>query len=200
MSNLESYRAVDTPQIKSWLSQNIPDSKPPFDFDLVPDGQSNLTFIIADSNDKKWVLRRPPLHQVLATAHDMTREHTIISALHPTGFPVPEPIQLCTDSAISERPFFIMEYADGLIIKDIEAVKDMSLDLRRQSGINLAKTLAQLHSINPDEVGLNELAKKEDYISRQLNRWVKQVRQSQNPRIRKCRLWKNSAAGNRGIV
>lgn len=177
----EKLEPINEAKVSPWLAEKLKNSVAPFTYTLIESGHSNLTFLVTDADQNRWVLRRPPLHQVLATAHDMVREHTIISALYPTGFLVPEPIALCTDDSISSFPFYVMEFIDGVIISDLEAAKKVPEDLRAKTGRALAETLAHLHSIDPDEIGLAELAKKEDYISRQLHRWLKQFKQSKAP-------------------
>lgn len=172
---------INEERVSPWLADNIKGSEPPFTYSLVASGQSNLTFFVSDAKQNRWVLRRPPMHQILATAHDMVREYTIISALHPTGFLVPAPVALCEDESINTFSFYVMEFIDGLIITDMEAAKKTSLELRGKSGPALAQTLAHLHSLDPTKVGLGELAKTEDYIARQLRRWLKQFKQSKAP-------------------
>ena len=182
---MADFPAIREKQVSLWLEtklkENSCDYDPPFNFELVPAGQSNLTFIVSDSGQNKWVLRRPPLSQVLSTAHDMTREFKIISALHPAGFPVPKPIALCEDESINDRPFYVMDFADGLIIRNQEIAGEIPSQTRQECGPALARTLAQLHAIDPDQVGLEQLAKKQDYIARQLKRWLGQFQQSKIP-------------------
>ena len=80
--------------------------------ELIEGGRSNLTYAVTDGTSR-WVVRRPPLGHVLATAHDMRREHRVISALHPTSVPVPEPVLLCEDEAVVGSPFYVMDFVDG---------------------------------------------------------------------------------------
>jgi aminoglycoside phosphotransferase (APT) family kinase protein len=124
------------------------------------------------------VLRRPPLGHVLATAHDMGREHTIISALGPTDVPVAPAVGLCTDDAVNGAPFYVMDFVDGLVVRDAAAAQSMSVEARRTAGTSIADTLARIHAVDPDAVGLGDLGKKEGYIARQLKRWYGQWNQS----------------------
>ncbi|MET7654384.1 phosphotransferase, partial [Streptomyces sp. NPDC005486] len=73
---------------------------------LIEGGRSNLTYAVSDGA-AKWVVRRPPLGHVLATAHDMRREHRVISALYPTSVPVPRPVLLCEDEDVLGAPFYV---------------------------------------------------------------------------------------------
>src|SRR4051812_35135901 len=82
---------------------------------VIAGGKSNLTYRISDGTNT-WALRRPPLAHVLPTAHDMAREFTVISALVPTGVPVPETVALCTDPDVLGAVFYVMSYVDGVVL------------------------------------------------------------------------------------
>ena len=88
----------------------------PFEFTLIAGGRSNLTFTVTDANGRRFVLRRPPLGAVLATAHDMAREHRIIAAVGTTDVPVPPALGLCTDESVNGAPFYVMGYVDGVVL------------------------------------------------------------------------------------
>ena len=90
-------QGIDAVRVSAWLEANIADATAPFDFALIAGGRSNLTYLVTDAGGRRFVLRRPPLAQVLATAHDMAREHRIISAVGHTNVPVPPALGLCTD-------------------------------------------------------------------------------------------------------
>src|SRR6478752_5745655 len=108
-----TVEGVDVPKVTSWFEKHAPSPAPPLAFDLIAGGRSNLTFKVTDTAGHAWVLRRPPLGHVLATAHDMTREHTIISALGPTDVPVPPTVGLCTDESVNGSPFYVMDFVEG---------------------------------------------------------------------------------------
>ena len=144
-------------------------------FDLVTHGRSNLTYVVSDEKEDKWVLRRPPTGHVLASAHDMSREHRIISALQKSHVPVPSVIGMCNDDSVTGAPFFVMSFVDGHIVKDIEDSKAFTPAQRRIQSESLVDVLAELHAVDPDKVGLGDLGKKEDYVGRQLRRWKRQV-------------------------
>jgi aminoglycoside phosphotransferase (APT) family kinase protein len=124
-------------------------------------------------------VRRPPLHSVLATAHDVGREHRIIDALASTPVPVPAALAMCTDVDVIGAPFYVMEFVDGVVLNDA-ATAEATLDLaaRAHAGDSLIDALVALHAVDPDAVGLGDLAKKEDFIARQLHRWHRQFEQS----------------------
>ena len=156
--------------VTDWLSERA-SVTPPVAFDLVAGGRSNLTFTITDAADRRWVLRRPPLHSVLASAHDVGREYRIMAALQPTDVPVPPLVGHEPTGAVTGAPFYVMEFVDGLVPRD-EATITSTLDpaARQAAAFNLADTLAQLHAVDVDDVGLGDLAKRSNYIARQLHR------------------------------
>jgi len=141
--------------VTEWMVGNL-GATPPLTFDLVAGGRSNLTFRVTDAAARLYVLRRPPISHVLPTAHDMVREHTIISALFPQGVPVPRPLGLCVNEAVNERPFYVMEFVDGEILRDRRQV-EAAYDVVR--------------------AGLGGLARHDGYIERQLRRWRAQFEQ-----------------------
>src|SRR5438093_1502406 len=122
---------------------------------VIGHGRSNITYRLA-SDGESWVLRRPPLSHVQATAHDMGREFRILSALAPTGFPAPKPIALGQDPAVNDAPFYIMEYVDGLIPVDPNEVKRrFDEGQRRKIGEELVDVHVRLHAFVPSEIGLD---------------------------------------------
>jgi aminoglycoside phosphotransferase (APT) family kinase protein len=168
---------IDKVNVTKWMAENLR-ATPPLRFELVAGGRSNLTFRVKDAASHTYALRRPPTSHVLPTAHDMVREHTVISALHPLGVPVPKPLGLCVDESVNERPFYVMEFVDGAILRD-RAEAEIAFDVvtRARIGDNLAETLAQLHDVDVDKAGLGDLARHDGYIERQLRRWQSQFEQ-----------------------
>jgi len=163
--------------VSKWFTENVPEVELPLEFTLIAGGRSNLTFRVEDTVGHRWALRRPPVSHVLPTAHDMSREHRIISALRPAGVPVATAIGLCTDEAVNQAPFYVMEFVDGHILRSAEqVVAAFDESTRAEIGIHLADTLASLHTIDPDDVGLGDLARRDGYIERQLRRWSEQFR------------------------
>jgi aminoglycoside phosphotransferase (APT) family kinase protein len=111
---------------------------------------------------------------VLATAHDMGREHRIISALEPTAVPVAPTIGLCTDEAVNGAPFYVMEHVDGIVARDVEAGAALPPEARAHAGDALVDVLAAIHAVDVDAVGLGDLGRREAYVERQLSRWQRQ--------------------------
>ncbi len=173
-------RAIDVDNVTAWLVDNVDGATAPFSFDFITGGHSNLTFKVTGGDGTEYVLRRPPLGAVLATAHDMGREHRIISAVGKTDVPVPACLGLCSDEAVNEAPFYVMAYVDGSVLhlaEDVEAAMP-GADERARLSDSVVDVLAALHSANPDDIGLGELGRKEDYLGRQLKRWQTQWEKS----------------------
>jgi aminoglycoside phosphotransferase (APT) family kinase protein len=140
---------------------------------LIAGGRSNLTYRI-DLDGGQLVLRRPPLGHVLPTAHDMSREYRVLTALRGSAVPVPEPVAICQDPDIVGAPFYLMRYVQGLVLR---TQADGALLTREQAGQLsdlLASMLATIHSVNIEEVGLTGFGRPEGYMARQLARWQRQ--------------------------
>ncbi|AXL87786.1 acyl-CoA dehydrogenase [Streptomyces sp. CB09001] len=141
---------------------------------LIEGGRSNLTYAVTDGT-ARWVVRRPPLGHVLATAHDMRREHRVISALHPTDVPVPRPVLLCEDEEVLGAPFYVMEFVDGTPYRTAEQLAPLGPERTRAAVLNLVDTLVGLHAVDPAEVGLADFGRPDGFLDRQLRRWAKQL-------------------------
>ena len=165
---------INQERVTAWLEQRIEGIAPPLSFELIAGGHSNLTYAITDQRGQRWVLRRPPLGHVLESAHDVAREHRIISALAGTDVPVAPTAGVCEDREVNEAPFYIMQFVDGMVLHDADAVQQVPEALRHDLGFEVVDVLARLHAIDPDDVGLGQLGRKEAYLERQLKRWTKQ--------------------------
>ncbi|MFB8772650.1 phosphotransferase family protein [Streptomyces broussonetiae] len=146
---------------------------------LIEGGRSNLTYDVTDGTGR-WVVRRPPLGHVLATAHDMRREHRVISALHPTDVPVPRPVLLCEDEEVLGAPFYVMEFVEGTPYRTAEQLAPIGPERTRAVALSLVDTLVDLHAVDPAEVGLGDFGRPEGFLDRQLRRWGKQLDASRN--------------------
>ncbi|CAM5274040.1 MULTISPECIES: phosphotransferase family protein [Streptomyces] len=146
---------------------------------LIEGGRSNLTYVVGDGTGQ-WVVRRPPLGHVLATAHDMAREYRVISGLHPTAVPVPEPLLLCEDDAVLGAPFYVMEYVEGVPYRTAEQLAPLGPERTRAAVLGLVDTLVDLHAVDPGAVGLGDFGRPEGFLERQLRRWGKQLDASRN--------------------
>ncbi|MFJ8822171.1 phosphotransferase family protein [Streptomyces sp. NPDC102467] len=146
---------------------------------LIEGGRSNLTYEVSDGT-AKWVVRRPPLGHVLATAHDMKREHRVIAGLHPTAVPVPEALLLCEDEEVLGAPFYVMEFVEGTPYRTAAELAPLGAERTRATVFGLVDTLVDLHAVDPAEVGLGDFGRPEGFLDRQLRRWGKQLDASRN--------------------
>ncbi|MEV4229931.1 phosphotransferase family protein [Streptomyces bobili] len=141
---------------------------------LIEGGRSNLTYAVTDGGSR-WVVRRPPLGHVLATAHDMRREHRVIDALYPTSVPVPRPVLLCEDDAVLGAPFYVMEFVEGTPYRTADQLGPLGPERTRGAVLSLVDTLVELHAVDPAAVGLADFGRPEGFLDRQLRRWGKQL-------------------------
>jgi len=161
-------------RVSRWLQDNIDGLVGPFSFDMIAGGRSNITYRVTDGKGTQVVLRRPPTGHVLATAHDMAREHRIISAVGRTDVPVPRTLGLCEDTSVNDAPFYVMSFVDGVVLDGRSKGELLPQHLRRQASEHLVDVLVALHSVDVDAVGLGDLAKRGNYVERQVKRWSTQ--------------------------
>ena len=166
----QRHAGIDADAIAGWLAGRT-DVTPPLRFARITGGLSNLTFHVWDARRRHWVLRRPPLHGVQQSAHDMAREHRIMAALAPSAVPVPAMIGLCEDETVTGAPFFVMDHVAGMVMRDPEEVARTDEAVRTHASSALVDTLAALHAVDPDATGLGDLGRREQYCARQLRRW-----------------------------
>ncbi len=175
----ETPRGIDAGPVSAWLATNIDGAVGPFRFEFITGGHSNLTFKVTGADQRAFVLRRPPLGAVLATAHDMSREHRIITGVGQTGVPVPQALGLCTDDSVNGAPFYVMNYVDGVVLHDGEtAASETAPPQRATLSQQVADVLGTLHLADPAAVGLGDLGRTEAYLDRQLKRWRTQWEKS----------------------
>lgn len=174
-------RGLRPQELTGWLARNVAELRPPVDFELISGGRSNLTYRATDAAGRTWALRRPPIGGVLSTAHDMGREWRFISALHPAGIPVPEPVAHCADTDVIGAEFYVMGHVDGTVLGDPESARDFPHVARHRAGMATAEGMAALHAVDPDAVGLGDIARRDGYVQRKLRRWQRQVHQSGAP-------------------
>lgn len=146
---------------------------------LIEGGRSNLTYVVSDGTGQ-WVVRRPPLGHVLATAHDMGREYRVMTALAGTAVPVPSTYLLCTDEEIIGAPFYLMQHVPGTVYRAPGSTARLLPEQRREVALRLVDVLADLHAIDPEAVGLGDFGRPDGYLERQLRRWNKQLAASRS--------------------
>ncbi|MEP4650325.1 MAG: phosphotransferase family protein, partial [Ilumatobacter sp.] len=169
---------VDVARISTWFSEHVAGAVTPLRFSAITGGHSNLTITVTGADGRRFVLRRPPLGHVLASAHDMEREHRIISGLQSSSVPVPQVAGMCTDVSVNGTPFYVMDFVDGHVLRDAEAARSaLDADARANASRSLVDTMAEIHAVDLDAAGLDQLGRHEGYIARQLKRWYGQWNQ-----------------------
>jgi len=172
---------IDLERVTAWLAAQVPECEGPLRFERIIGGHSNLTYhVVSERTGKQVVLRRPPLGHLLPSAHDMTREYRLIAGLGPTAVPVPPALGLCEDADVIGAPFYVMGFVEGPVLHDRAAAEDAFADkaTRHRLGSHFIDVLADMHAVDPDDVGLGDLGRKEGYIARQLKRWYGQYQAS----------------------
>ena len=141
---------------------------------LIGGGKSNLTYEESDGHSR-WIVRRPPLGHVLATAHDMAREYRVITALDKTDVPVPATYALCEDPDVIGPPFYVMEKVEGKPYRLSSELAALGPERTESISARMVDTLARLHRVNPSSVGLSDFGRPEGFLARQVRRWKKQL-------------------------
>lgn len=142
--------------------------------ELITGGRSNLTFLVAD-DAARWVLRRPPLHGLTPSAHDMAREYRVVAALAGSNVPVARAVAHCDDDAVLGAPFQMVEFVAGRVVRtraELDALGGQ--DVISGCVDALVAVLADLHAIDPAAVGLADFGKPDGYLARQVRRWGSQ--------------------------
>ena len=169
---------IDVEGVTAWLGEHV-GTTAPLRFERLAGGHSNLTYLIDDAAGRRVVLRRPPMGHLLPSAHDMGREHRLIAALGPTDVPVPEALAHCTDESVTGAPFYVMAHVDGVVLHSAAiAEQAFPVEVRGAIGRSFVDVLARLHAVDPDDVGLGDLSRKEAYVERQLKTWWRQYESS----------------------
>jgi aminoglycoside phosphotransferase (APT) family kinase protein len=177
----DTVSGIARDKVDAWLGDHVAGVAPPFEYRLIAGGRSNLTYAVADRDGRRFVLRRPPLGHVLQSAHDMGREHRIISALAPTAVPVPQPLAFCEDPAVNDAPFYVMDFVTGEVLDDArDAERQLDKAARARASQSLIDVLVELHAVDADAVGLGDLGRKDGYVERQLRRWQAQFESSKS--------------------
>ena len=185
-----AQHAVDIPALQRWLEAHMNGFTGPLSVEMFKGGQSNPTYQLVTPS-KKYVLRRKPQGKLLPSAHAVDREYRIISALHPTGFPVPRPYVLCQDESVAGTMFYVMECVEGRVLWEPQLP---GMDPKQRFAIYDAmnETLARLHQTDFEKLGLQDFGKPGNYFSRQISRWGKQYVSSEtetNPAMNKLMEW-----------
>ncbi|TNE29324.1 MAG: phosphotransferase family protein [Alphaproteobacteria bacterium] len=181
---------LDLDRLTAWFEANVEGFAGPISYSKFKGGQSNPTYRI-DTPGTSYVLRRQPFGKLLPSAHAVDREYKAMTGLYPTGFPVPRTYGLCEDAEVIGAKFFVMSMADGRSLWN-GALPGCTREERREIYNSLIDTMADLHLHKPDEIGLGDFGKPDDYCARQISRWTKQYKLSETehqPKMERLIEW-----------
>jgi aminoglycoside phosphotransferase (APT) family kinase protein len=174
---VDPRHALDAAALDAWMQANVADYAGPLTIRQFKGGQSNPTYELVTPG-RAYVLRRKPPGLLLASAHAVDREFTVISALHAQGFPVARPHALCTDDGVVGSMFYVMEKVEGRVLWDLK-LPGLSPAERRAIYEAQTDALARLHAFDPVAIGLEDYGRPGNYFERQVGRWTKQYRASE---------------------
>lgn len=168
-------KGLDLTALQNWLERERPELVTgPLSASLITGGKSNLTYTLS-TGSREYVVRRPPLGHVLATAHDMGREYRVMAALAPTNVPVPQMIAHCEDTDVIGAPFYVMEKVAGTPYGRASQLEQLGPDRTRAITERMVDTLVTLHAVDYAAVGLGDFGRPDGYLGRQVARWKKQL-------------------------
>ncbi|WBB61253.1 phosphotransferase family protein [Streptomyces sp. WMMC500] len=159
--------------LRRWLDTHAGGGVGELSVEPIAGGRSNPTYRLTDGR-RRWVLRRPPFGHILPSAHDMGREHRVLTALAATGVPVPRTVGLCRDESVIGAPFYVMDMIDGVALRTRQDTARLTAGQRAGLADGMVGTLARLHEVDPAAVGLAGWGRPAGYLERQLRRWSAQ--------------------------
>lgn len=201
MTHLDSATSIreplDTTRLLPFLKQYLDIPSGDLEVQQFPAGFSNLTYLLR-TQDREFVLRRPPVGARIKTAHDMSREYRILSRLHPVYPKIPRALLFCDDESVIGAPFYVMERVTGIILR-AQPPKDLELTCELMHAISAAfvENLVEIHSIDFESAGLGDLGRPAGYVFRQVEGWSKRyynARTDDVPSIDRLILWLNENA------
>ena len=165
--------------LTAWLERVLPElgAAEGWRAELISGGLSNITYRLHTSV-KTIIIRRPPLGGVLASAHDMVREHRVLTALAGTGVPVPTVLAICTDKSVIGADFYAMDEVPGVVMRTSEDTARLTPETREAVSRELVDVLASIHSVSIEDTDLGDFSRPSGYVERQLGRWHEQSGQT----------------------
>ncbi len=167
--------------LETYLDAQLPEFGGPLRAQRFKGGQSNPTYKLS-TPERSYVLRRKPFGKLLPSAHAIEREYRVTSALAEAGFPVARPLHLCPDASVIGSAFYVMDFAEGRVFWEPHA-PGLSPQERAQLFESLNSTIAMLHGLDPEALGLADFGKPKGYVARQIKRWSEQYRASETEKI-----------------
>ncbi len=181
VGDVRDNHRFDEAGLQAWLSEHVDDFHGPMRVRQFRGGASNPTFLI-DAGERRYVLRKKPPGQLLASAHQVDREYRVMKALGGANFPVPVMRALCLDETIIGTSFYVMDFLEGRIFRDAR-LPGMAPAERAAIYDELNAILAQLHGVDYAAVGLGDYGRPGNYFTRQIDRWTRQYRGAETERI-----------------
>jgi aminoglycoside phosphotransferase (APT) family kinase protein len=169
----EAEELVDEEALSAFLAEHIGDAER-LEVERHDKGFSNETLFVT-WGDRELVLRRPPVGETADTAHEVLREYEVMDALQDTGVPVPHTVAACRDDSVIGCDFYVMDRLEGDVVRFSEPERFGEPDTRREVAEEVVDTLAAIHSVNTEEVGLEEFGRPEGFTRRQVDRWTEQI-------------------------
>ncbi|AHG04107.1 aminoglycoside phosphotransferase [Halobacterium sp. DL1] len=166
-------RLVDEDALEAYLRANLGETET-FDIEVHQAGHSNETLFLT-WGDRDLVLRRPPPGETAEKAHDVLREYEVLSALQSTDVPLPETVLASDDHSIIGSDFYLTTRMAGDVIRETEPERFGTADHRRTLGEELVDTLAAIHEVDHEAVGLGDFGHPDGFTERQVERWTKQL-------------------------
>jgi aminoglycoside phosphotransferase (APT) family kinase protein len=182
MTTAAQATLLDLDRFREWYHSRGLGRGSGLEVDLVAGGRSNLTFAVHDGEHAR-ILRRPPLGHVQATAHDMRREYVVMEALAATDVPVPRPVAFCDDPKVIGAPFYLMERVEGTPYREAHELEALGAASTARTCEAMVDTLAMLHTVDPAAVGLRDFGRPSGFLTRQVDRWGRQMAGSLQRRI-----------------
>ena len=169
----DEVRGLPSESFTAWALRALPQVGTDWSAEVISGGLSNLTYRVHGEHGTV-IVRRPPLGKLLPSAHDMTREHRVLSALGPTDVPVPEVLAMCDDLHVAGAPFYAMAEVDGVVYREPAQTAALSPEQRSALADELVDVLARIHRVDLDATGLRDFGRPDGYVVRQLRRWTAQ--------------------------
>jgi aminoglycoside phosphotransferase (APT) family kinase protein len=170
---MPDHPGLSAQSLRKLLAANGVDVVGDLKIDLISGGRSNLTFAVEDG-EHRWIARRPPMGGLTPSAHDMNREWAVTSALADTNVPVAPTVAIDRDGEIIGAPCTVVEFVDGLVIRSTDDLNIWSDDEVTANFDALVKTLADLHAVDYEAVGLGDFGRPEGFAGRQVKLWARQ--------------------------
>jgi aminoglycoside phosphotransferase (APT) family kinase protein len=171
-TSVRAGEELDLARLEPFLRSHFPAATGALSVAQFPGGHSNLTYLVCLGN-RRIVLRRPPFGSKVKSAHDMSREHRVLSKLHLVYPQAPKALLYCEDASVLGSPFYLMEQVQGIILRrdPPEGLAPNAATTRRLSE-TFVDNLTRLHGLDYAAIGLADLGKPQGYLERQVKGWI----------------------------